>query len=57
MALEATQAQAGHASIETTRIYPHLSNDWLAGSTSGRWSFSMAALMTNPLNARPSITG
>lgn len=31
MALEAIQAQAGHASLETTRIYLHLSNDWLAG--------------------------
>lgn len=31
MSLEAIQAQAGHASIETTRIYLHLSNDWLAG--------------------------
>lgn len=31
MTLEAIQAQAGHASIETTRIYLHLSNDWLAG--------------------------
>jgi integrase/recombinase XerD len=31
MALEAIQAQAGHASIESTRIYLHLSNDWLAG--------------------------
>jgi integrase len=30
MALEAVQAQAGHASIETTRIYLHLSNGWLA---------------------------
>jgi integrase/recombinase XerD len=30
MALEAVQAQAGHASIETTRIYLHLSNSWLA---------------------------
>jgi len=30
MALEAIQAQAGHASIETTRIYLHLANDWLA---------------------------
>ena len=30
MALEAIQAQAGHASIETTRVYLHLSNDWLA---------------------------
>jgi site-specific recombinase XerC len=31
MAIEANQAQAGHASIETTRIYLHLPNDWLAG--------------------------
>lgn len=31
MALEAIQAQAGHASIETTRIYLHLGDDWLAG--------------------------
>jgi integrase/recombinase XerD len=30
MALEAIQAQAGHASIESTRIYLHLSPDWLA---------------------------
>lgn len=31
MALEAVQAQAGHASIESTRIYLHLADDWLAG--------------------------
>ena len=30
MALEAIQAQAGHASIESTRIYLHLGDDWLA---------------------------
>ena len=30
MALEAVQAQAGHASIESTGIYLHLANDWLA---------------------------
>lgn len=29
MALEAIQAQAGHRSIESTRIYLHLANDWL----------------------------
>jgi site-specific recombinase XerD len=29
MALEAVQAQAGHRSIESTRIYLHLSNSWL----------------------------
>lgn len=42
MALEAIQAQAGHRSIESTRIYLQLANDWLAGerpkrSTSRRW--------------------
>ena len=31
MALEAVQAQAGHRSIDSTRIYLHLTNDWLAG--------------------------
>jgi len=30
MALEAVQAQAGHRNIESTRIYLHLSNTWLA---------------------------
>lgn len=30
MALEAIQAQAGHRSIESTRIYVHLANTWLA---------------------------
>jgi len=30
MALEAVQAHAGHASIESTRIYLHLADDWLA---------------------------
>src|SRR5215472_9336009 len=30
MGLEAVQAQAGHASIESTRIYLHLGDDWLA---------------------------
>jgi integrase/recombinase XerD len=29
-ALEAVQAQAGHRSIESTRVYLHLANDWLA---------------------------
>jgi integrase/recombinase XerD len=31
MALEAIQAQAGHRSISSTRIYLHLASDWLAG--------------------------
>ena len=30
MALEAVQGQAGHRSIESTRIYLHLSREWLA---------------------------
>jgi site-specific recombinase XerD len=30
MPLEAVQAQAGHVSIESTRIYLHLADDWLA---------------------------
>jgi integrase/recombinase XerD len=30
MELEAVQAQAGHVSIESTRIYLHLTDDWLA---------------------------
>jgi integrase/recombinase XerD len=30
MALEAIRAQAGHRSVESTRIYLHLANDWLA---------------------------
>ena len=29
MALEAVQIQAGHRSIESTRIYLHLANSWL----------------------------
>jgi integrase/recombinase XerD len=35
MALEAVQAQAGHRSIESTRIYLHLANDWLADEYTG----------------------
>ena len=34
MALEADQAQAGHRSIESTRIYLHLADDWLAAEIS-----------------------
>ena len=41
MALEAVQAQAGHASIESTRIYLHLADDWLAAqyrkAAQGNW--------------------
>jgi integrase/recombinase XerD len=31
MSLEALQAQAGHASIDSIRIYLHLASDWLVG--------------------------
>jgi integrase/recombinase XerD len=31
MAIEALQAQAGHRSIASTRVYLHLGDDWLAG--------------------------
>jgi site-specific recombinase XerC len=30
MAIEALQAQAGHRSIASTRVYLHLASDWLA---------------------------
>ena len=30
MALEAVQAQAGHRSLDSTRVYLHLANNWLA---------------------------
>jgi integrase/recombinase XerD len=30
MQLEAVQAQAGHISIESTRVYLHLTDEWLA---------------------------
>ena len=30
MSLDAVQAQGGHRNIESTRIYLHLSNTWLA---------------------------
>jgi hypothetical protein len=36
MALEAVQAQAGHRSIESARVYLHLTNDWLAGGVPAR---------------------
>ena len=40
MALEALQAQAGHRSLEATRIYLHLSNEWLAAE----YTQAMAAI-------------
>ncbi len=37
MAIEAVQAQAGHRSIASTRIYLHLGADWLADEYRGPW--------------------
>jgi site-specific recombinase XerD len=38
MPLEAIQAQAGHRSIESTRVYVHLTNDWLVEQYSSAMS-------------------
>ncbi len=51
MALEAVQAQAGHQSIESTRIYLHLTNDWLADEYH-RASALMDAAATELLGAQ-----
>jgi len=51
MALEAVQAQAGHRSIESTRIYLHLTNDWLADEYH-RASALMDAAATELLGAQ-----
>jgi integrase/recombinase XerD len=50
MALEAVQAQAGHASIESTRIYLHLADDWLAA----QYRRAAEALDAQALPGRPS---
>ena len=50
MALEAVQAQAGHRSIESTRIYLHLTNDWLAGE------YRRAAELIDADQPRPSCS-
>ena len=48
MAIEAVQAQAGHRSIASTRIYLHLSIDWLAEE----YRKAMEALSTSTEVAR-----
>jgi len=54
MSLEALQAQAGHASIETTRVYLHLADDLLAEQYRRASSPSCSANGTTPPNtARP----
>ena len=48
MALEALQAQAGHRSIESTRIYLHLSDAWLATEYRQALDAIDTALTSNP---------
>jgi site-specific recombinase XerD len=48
MALEALQAQAGHRSIESTRIYLHLSDAWLATEYRQALDAIDAAMASNP---------
>jgi site-specific recombinase XerD len=51
MALEAVQAQAGHRSIESTRIYLHLANDWLASEY--RQAVELIEAQSLPEEVRP----
>ena len=53
MALEAVQAQAGHASIESTRIYLHLGDDWLAS----QYRRAAEAIDAQALAAHPATPG
>jgi hypothetical protein len=53
MALEAVQAQAGHASIESTRIYLHLADDWLANQYRTAAEAIDAQMLTRPAPATP----
>jgi hypothetical protein len=54
MALEAVQAQAGHASIESTPIYLHLADDWLATGwrLAGDWLASQDRKAAEVLDAQ-----
>lgn len=52
MALEAVQAQAGHASIESTRIYLHLADDWLAS----QYRRAAEAIDAQMLPGKPVVT-
>jgi integrase/recombinase XerD len=53
MALEAVQAQAGHASIESTRIYLHLADDWLAA----QYRKAAEVIDAQVFAGQPAITG
>jgi integrase len=55
IALEAVQAQAGHRSIESTRIYLHLSNNWLTGESRERSKRSRPK--TSRLTSSPLVNG
>jgi integrase len=48
MALEAIQAQAGHRSIESTRIYLHLTDAWLANEYRQAVEAIEATMATRP---------
>ena len=53
MALEAVQAQAGHRSIESTRVYLHLSAGWLAAEyTTALAAIDAASTAAAPAGAR-----
>ncbi len=57
MPLEAVQAQAGHASIESTRIYLHLADDWLASQYRRAAEVIDAQVFAGmPLATRPGVT-
>ncbi len=56
MALEAVQAQAGHASIESTRIYLHLADDWLAAQYRAAAEAIDAQMLTRPAPPIPAPT-
>ena len=53
MALEAVQAQAGHASIESTRIYLHLADDWLAA----QYRKAAEVIDAQVLAGQPAVSG
>ena len=57
MALEAVQAQAGHASIESTRIYLHLADDWLAAQYRKAAEVIDAQVFAGDPAGRGAITG
>jgi integrase len=57
MASEAVQAQAGHTSIESTRVYLHLADDWLASQYRRAAEAIDAQLLSGkPLSASGSST-